>query len=195
MGTGTAATPRGARSQTPRLIASCRTQPLHPSRPIPLTFCPCPRGAAAAAPCPRLGARAAFASCSCVSSPGLDGDAVNEGWDLLVLVHPARAQKKQRERKNAAPTPITGTAPARVLLEGSAASARVLGLPSWGPHFVPPRSPVREVVPVEIVVQVTVTAVGGDRGQQVTSRGTAGQGQPPTACPHPRERGSGFGAG
>lgn len=69
---------------------------------VPLTFHPCPRGAGAA-PRPVLGAGAACASCSCMRSPGLDGDAVNEGWDLLVLIHPEGAQNGTKTPSKGAP--------------------------------------------------------------------------------------------
>lgn len=81
LGTITALMHQDARAKSP-LPPSC----------IALTLCPSGRGAGAA-PRPRLWAQAAFSSSFHMSSSGLDRDAVNEGGDLLVLVHPARAQE------------------------------------------------------------------------------------------------------
>lgn len=62
-----------------------------------------------------------------------------------------------------------------------------------------PHSPVREVVPVEIVVQVTVTAAGERRTShrlcgatdavEQPRLSTAGQGHPPSLHPHPQGAG------
>lgn len=68
-------------------------QPSLPPSPVALTLCPSCCGAGAA-PCPGLGTQAALASCSQVSPSGLDWDTVNEWGDLMVLVHPARAQEQ-----------------------------------------------------------------------------------------------------
>jgi len=196
-----------------------------------------------------------------VGSSGLDWNAVNEGGDLLVLVHPARAQEHggssstsegQRQPRptgflsdlsgplhgegppevgTAQPTccplpqvphprgPQPGEAAALVPLEGgntteplSAMGKGCPGTPRFLPLAKPTRPqpaplpgrrahpPVREVVPVEIVVQLAVTAAGGgNRGEQVTGsagprtpwssrcRAQQGRGTQPASIPIPGE--------
>lgn len=115
-----------------------RAEPPLPLSPIALTFCPSCCGAAAA-PHPGLGAQAAFASCSHMSSSGLDRDAVNEGGDLLVLVHPARAQ--EHGSVSAAPEVQQQPQPAKraslVAPQPRHCPAHMLALP----HVPPPKGP------------------------------------------------------